>query len=403
MTRNLKGSYLSYLLAYFCFFLALGLFLSMMTVYLEGIGKNSGQIAFIMSASGVMTLGFQPLLGYLSDKTRSPRNVSAIATAISLIGGASYSFLRSDIALFIVYGITSAILMSVCLLMERIALKSPYDYGKIRSWGSFGYAAACQVSAIIYSAISPRATFVVFLIFAIISIALFFLMDESGNDESKDSTKKEDISVALVAKALITNKAYILFVLICFIFQGVSTTAATYFPLLIKATGGNVSTVGTALFISITFEVPVIMYSSKFFKLFKLKALMLIAFTVMLTRFAWYSTMPSANAIVYVFFFQAFSTMLFAMVTNHALLRLVKEEYFNTALSISAVVGRGFGVMFFQNILGQMLIERDLSFLYIALSLITLVGLVMAIFIPLDGHQEKRPLKLKALINRLKR
>ena len=399
MAVKLKGSYLSYLLAYLCFFFSLSLFSSMMTVYLEGIGKNSGQIAFIMSASGVMTLGLQPLLGYLSDKTRSPRNVSVIATSISLIGGAAYSFLRNDLTLFIVYGITSAILMSVCLLMERIAIKSPYDYGKIRSWGSFGYAAGCQVAALIYEKISPQAIFIVFLAFAVISIVLFFLLEETKHDD-EEAEKKEDISVALVTKSLFSNKAYILFILICFIFQGVSTTAATYFPLLIKATGGNVSTVGTALFISITFEVPVIMYSSKFFKKFKLKALLLIAFGVMLSRFTWYSTMPSAKAITYVFFFQAFSTMLFAMVTNHALLRLVKEEYFNTALSISAVVGRGFGVMFFQNILGQMLIGRDLSFLYTSLSIITLLGFIAAIFIPLDGPQEKRPLNLAYLLRR---
>ena len=171
--RKLKGSYLSYLLTYFFFFFALSMFSSMMTVYLEGIGKNSGQIAFIMSASGVMTLGFQPLLGYLSDKTRSPRKVSTIATALSLIGGGIYIFLRSDLAMFVVYGVTAAILMSVCLLMERIAIKSSHDYGRIRSWGSFGYAAGCQVAAIIYERISSTALFIVFLIFTVLSIMLF--------------------------------------------------------------------------------------------------------------------------------------------------------------------------------------------------------------------------------------
>ena len=382
MLSKLKGSYLSYLLAYFFFFAAMGLFLSMMSIYLEGIGKNSGQIAFIISAGGLITLGLQPLLGYLADKTRSPRNVSAVSMVLALIAGATYSSLRSDLALFIVFGITSAIIMSVSLLMERIAIKSKHDYGKIRIWGSIGFASAAQTSAFIYDAISPTATFIFFVIAVVITILLYFTLDDHKGEE--ETTEKSNISVAVITRALLSNKAYLMFLLICFIFQGASTTGNTYFPLLIKATGGNVSMIGTAILISTLFEVPIVLYSTKFFNTLRLKALMLMAFIIMISRFAWYSTLPSAVAITYVFFFQALSTMLFVMVTNQALLRLVEEEHFNTALSISAVIGRGFGVMFFQNILGQMLIGRDLSFLYTSLSILTVVGLVIAIFIPLD-------------------
>ena len=47
---------------------------------------------------------------------------------------------------------------AVTPLTDRIGVSSPYQFGKIRLWGSVGYAIMAQVSGLLYQYISPLRT-----------------------------------------------------------------------------------------------------------------------------------------------------------------------------------------------------------------------------------------------------
>ncbi|MGZ7244401.1 MFS transporter, partial [Streptococcus pyogenes] len=55
-------------------------------------------------------------------------------------------------------------------VLEKIAVSSPYSYGKIRIWGTIGFAIGTQISGLIYDYISPQAIFVAFILAMILSI-----------------------------------------------------------------------------------------------------------------------------------------------------------------------------------------------------------------------------------------
>jgi len=387
MLNKIKGHYICYVFSYQFFYFSVALFASIMTLYLTGIGKDAGQVAFIISAGGVMTLGFQPVIGYLADKTQSPKKVAMLSMVAALITGSVYVYLRNDMLLFIGYGTTVAIVMSASLLMERIALKSRHDYGKIRIWGSIGWATGSQAAAIIYGSMPAAALFIIFEICVAITILGYFTLDDVKVEENTEAQNK--VEARLVIKSLAKNKPYLMFLLLCFIFQGISGTGTTYFPLLITDSGGTVAMVGTAILLATLFEVPIILLSKQIFSKIKLKAIAVLSFLVMALRYGWYATLPSPSAVVYVFFFQGFSIILFIMMTNYVLIRIVEEEYFSTALSLSAVVGRGIGVMVFQNILGQLTNNRSIGFLYASLAILALVGMVIAIFAPLEKQASR--------------
>ena len=56
MKAKSATSYLSYASIYFFYFLAMGVFGSMLSVYLTGAGKSAADTALIVSASGIFTM-----------------------------------------------------------------------------------------------------------------------------------------------------------------------------------------------------------------------------------------------------------------------------------------------------------------------------------------------------------
>ena len=54
--RTFRGSYPAYALTYFFFYWSLGVFTSVLSMYLTGIGKSKAEMSFIMSASSLLSL-----------------------------------------------------------------------------------------------------------------------------------------------------------------------------------------------------------------------------------------------------------------------------------------------------------------------------------------------------------
>lgn len=48
-----------------------------------------------------------------------------------------------------------ALFNAVTPLTDRIGVSSPYDFGKIRLWGSVGYAISAQLCGLVYDVIAP--------------------------------------------------------------------------------------------------------------------------------------------------------------------------------------------------------------------------------------------------------
>ena len=81
--------------------------------------------------------------------------------------------------------------------MEKIASSSPYQYGKIRIWGTIGYAIGSWLAGMIYQLISPSAIFICFIITMILCIIGLLgtkTPSELGqNNEEKTKTNKQKL------------------------------------------------------------------------------------------------------------------------------------------------------------------------------------------------------------------
>ena len=143
-----------------CFFyLGYGAFTVVLSMYCQDIGMSASQIAYIVSFAPLLSIATQPFFGYLADKWQSPRKVSILLSFANMLCMFIFAISRNFWILLLSSGLAVSFMNAVTPLTDRIGVSSPYQFGKIRLWGSVGYAIMAQVSGLLYQYISPFSNF----------------------------------------------------------------------------------------------------------------------------------------------------------------------------------------------------------------------------------------------------
>ena len=153
---------------YAFYYLGWALFSSLISIYLIGLGFKPSQVAIVLSVSYITSMLVQPFIGKLCDKYTS-RKVNIFLFLLAAVGGLLFIFAKNFIAIVIGYSFVIMLVNGTNPAMERIASSSKYAYGKIRIWGTIGYATGTQLAGILYEQIAPSSIFIAFIISFIIS------------------------------------------------------------------------------------------------------------------------------------------------------------------------------------------------------------------------------------------
>ena len=347
-----KGSYFYYALANGMFYFSWGIFACIISVYLAGIGCSATEISIITSAAPLFAMISQPVCGMMADKLRSPKLVGIICMTLCGLSGMMFAYTHHYIFLFLFNGLTQGFLNGTTALSDRLATGSSYPFGTIRVWGSVLYATACQVAGIVYDYVSPTANYYIFAIAVGLTILGFWQMHDV---KPKTSTQNEKFTLKELCSSLLKNKAFVLFVIIYVLFQGPISANSVYMPLLIKHLGGTTAMVGTTLFLSTLFELPAVLFSDKIMKKVSYKNLMIFASVLSIIRFAWYATCPPPSMIMYMFFFQGLTSIIFILVAVRIIIDIVDERFVNSAYGISSMLAKGFSALVFQMLSGNLI------------------------------------------------
>ena len=195
--RTFRGSYPAYALTYFFFYWSLGVFTSVLSMYLTGIGKSKAEMSFIMSASSLFGVVLIPIVGYINDKLRKPRLICTVMMACVAVFGILFALVRETMLLFLLNGCIMGFISSLSPVSERMATSTKYRYGTIRIWGTFGYAAAVQVACAMMEFTSPQLIFVSVSVSAVLAIVGFLGTDDISFTDTE----------AAKAAAAVTKKA----------------------------------------------------------------------------------------------------------------------------------------------------------------------------------------------------
>ena len=382
MLERYKNSYLCYFLMYNFYYLSWAIFSALISIYLLDKGFKASEVSLVVSTSFLTSMIFQPVIGMFSDRY-DVKKVNFVLFTLAGIGGLAFMFASSLITITIGYSFVLTLINGTNPVMEKIASSSPYQYGKIRIWGTIGYATGSWLAGMIYQLISPSAIFICFIITMILCI-IGLLGTQTPSELGQNNEEKTKTST------LFHNYKYLYYLIIAAIFQGITNMANTYIPAMFQNDGLKVSLGSTILSFAVLCEAPLVLFSHKFMDKLTNKRLLIIAYSMITIQFLCYAlNVWLPLKVIITLITKHPSGMLFIMINLKIVSTLVPKEHQITALAFVQTL-RNLSSIIFQNIAGQILDISSYQILF-ALSLIVIVvGFVLVILFKVPSGKDQK-------------
>lgn len=363
-----KNSYLSYLLMYFFYFFSLAVFSGYISVYLMDKGYHASQVSMVVSWSFILSMVIQPIIGYLNDHYHQ-KTLNMLILLIAAILGVCFIYAQNIYLIAMIYSLALGLFNAANPVIENMATLSRFSYGKIRIWGTIGYAVASKISGVIYDYVSPEAMYAFFtigLIFCVIGIY------GTQNVKQIKMQKKEKSSGLL-------QKNFIIYLVIVCLFYAITNTNTTYLPAMFQNMGLSMNTTSTVIFILTLSELPVIFFSHQYMNRLTNKQLLVGIFILLIIQFLTYSCIHQPLIVVIVSICtKAVSTMLFIMLNLKIVSTIVDIKHQMSALALVQTC-RNLGSIVFQWIAGYLIDFYSYDIFYLILALLSIVGMIICL------------------------
>jgi len=224
-----RGSYFSYILVLLSFYFAMGIFISMLSVYLDGIGKSPAEISLIVSGSAIFAIGIIPLVSYLYDRVRNPHTITMSALMLSAFAGLAFAFFRQTWILFLLNGLAISLILSIAPICEKLCASGKFRYASVRVWGAVGFAIAAQTAGFVYQHLASVALFILFSVAVLFSVIGFWGV--KGIDYKKQEKEEDEVNIKgkfKEKKPFWWSRNFMFFLIITFIFAGTTGLNSTY-------------------------------------------------------------------------------------------------------------------------------------------------------------------------------
>lgn len=376
MRRNLainKATYHTYTVITFMYYFCLGIFGSILTIYLQSIGKTSLEISFIISSNFIFSLLVTPFINILYDRINKKIIIISLITTSSSIFVVIFAFSEHALVLFITSGLALSIVQSLGPIIDKLITTSSYTYGSIRVWGAVGFACSIQLSAFVVESFNSKFIFLNF----IIALSLLFLSLQKilntvpiDLDQTSHSQKHR--------KSILLDKNLILFFILAFLFNGITGVNSTYLPILYQDIGVPISQIGTILFLGTLMEIPLILFSKHFMDKFSSKFLLVSSFLLLIIQFSFYSFTSNQLLIFMITILtKSLATMLFIMITLKVIINIVPDNLVVTILALTNTI-KSLGSFVNQNISGLVLENIEIRQFYLLLTIASFISLILA-------------------------
>lgn len=378
-----KDSYLAYLLMYLCYFLSLALFSGLISIYLMDKGYMASQVSFVVSCSFVLSMVFQPFIGYLNDHF-AVKKVNSFCLFLSAILGISFIWMTNIYLIALVYSLALALFNGTNPVIERMATFSRFTYGHIRIWGTIGYALGSQIGGLIYQYISPESMYVCFSISLLLCILGIYGTSDIKRSKNTQSQNKGSL------KNIFLNQQLIMYLLVASLFYGITNINSTYLPAMFQNEGIAVDNVSTIIFFITLSELPIIFFSHKYMDQLTNKQLILGVMGLLIIQFFTYSFVHiEILQIIVAIFTKAVATMTFIMLNMKIVASLVDETHQMTALAIVSTF-KNLASVLFQSVGGFILDCSSYQTLFTFLLISSIVTFLICCLMKLPKGNEKR-------------
>ena len=391
--------YIYYLALYF----GMGVLFTFLSVYFAELTPLSPeQVTRMLSFAPIVSFLSQNTFAYISDKTRKHKPILIFVIIMTIAGALLVSWaasLNSFTITIIAYFIFAFFYPSVAALTENFTLEyaslNDIPYGRIRLFGSLGYAIAGQVAGMITGRYGVS---VIFYIFALCSLVPLFIAPRFSSievDEEEEVDPTEDnplITDNKVYSQLFKNKTYILIMLCSFFILGSMTVTNTIFGLYITQHAMlPLQFLGTTVLLSAATEIPMMFYSNKLIDKFGVYRILALAGILNAIRFMTYFLFPNEVAILVVTathgigYGSAFTAIM------HLLEKEIPTSIRATAISFNTSFAVGIGTFAISFLSSLVLNARET---YVLLALLQATGAVLCIYLATKNRSKKSKLEV---------
>lgn len=168
----------------------------------QSLGISETYTGFLYAANSIVALIMQPLFGYLSDKLGLRKHLLYILFTILLLVGPFFIYVYGPLlqTQFVIGAIVGALFIGLVFnagngvvdsYMDKVSRKYGFEYGRVRMWGSLGWAAATFVAGRVIN-INVNLTFWIASVSAIVAMICIFLtkVEISGQEQQKTESLK---------------------------------------------------------------------------------------------------------------------------------------------------------------------------------------------------------------------
>ncbi|RCW66425.1 MFS transporter [Saliterribacillus persicus] len=237
-----------------------GIILPFLPLFLYFRNFSPVEIGMIMGIAPMVSIIAQPFVGYLSDKYKTIKGILIILYFAVIATTFTIFFSGEFIVVFISFIAFHFALSPSTPLIDSMVIKSlgekrQNQYGKIRLWGSIGFAITAVISGPVLSFIGIDKIYILFWILMLGTIILTIFL----KDKNQSSTP---VSLQGV-KQILKNKNFMYFLFLCFLVMIPHRMNDTMIVLHLEELGGTELLIGLAWALAAFSEVPVFYYLSQ--------------------------------------------------------------------------------------------------------------------------------------------
>ncbi|MBJ8325499.1 MFS transporter [Streptococcus pacificus] len=383
MLKKRRQQYFSYFLMYNFYFLAWSLFSTLISVYLLNSGFRPSQVSMVVSMSFLASMIGQPFIGYLNDRYNNKKVILTLFS-LSIFGGVGMLLADNIWVITLCYSWVLLTLNGNSPALEHIAATGQFPYGRIRIWGTIGFATGAQLAGFLYDQIAPKSIFIAFLIGIGLSFIGVLGIPIANEHKNHDNSQK------LRPTVLFYNKPFLRYLLVSALVSGVMMSGHTFVPALLQDSGLSVGHASTVVAIAVICEAPLIFFSYYFMDKYTSKTLLFLPILLFGLQYSVYAlNIGIFSKIIVTLLAKHTGSMLFIMVNLKIISSLVDKKIVITALAVAQTV-LSLSSIVFQNIIGFILDYSSYEVMAWFLVATLILAFILVKIIPLPDGKEQQ-------------
>ena len=235
---------------YFAFWGVVGVYIPFMFVHFKQIGLTGTQIGLFATFMPLMMLTTAPIVANLADRWRMRTRILAVCIALlgislALLGSTNEFWLLLPFMLFMAF-VRSPIAGIGDGLVAKMAVTHGVNFGSMRLWGSFGFAAIAAMSGFFWQRYGYQPMFLVACIGFCAMAALALLLDEEAASPQQKGSWKPLLQDPALRTIMIT----------AFLMAGSLAMSGTFEGIMMDYLGGGGIFIGLLLGFTGISEIP---------------------------------------------------------------------------------------------------------------------------------------------------